>query len=153
MSITVDSRTRDPQTRMVVKYETPHGHPLDYKPVRDISPSLESLSPAARFIAERAEGKYIGGMLLRGFLVRVEGPVGSQFQEEVRAHGVVGAQKRAHAFGFDRDERAAVAGWLFPVLEPGDDETEYFEREASRIVSVAGVGGRLIVGGEEFHVA
>jgi hypothetical protein len=152
MSITVDSRTRDPKSEQVVKYVNEHGTPIQYIPVRKISPNTAALTPIARFIADRAEGKYIGGMLLRGFLVRVEGAVGSQHAIEVKKHGQERAEKLAHIWGLNKNERATIHGWLFPVFEPEMDETEFLNAEAKKMVAAAGVGGRIIINNEIMEV-
>ena len=148
MSITVDSRKRDPKSKMIVKYETENGTATQWKPVRKINPDNTRLSGVAKFIADRAEGKYIGGMLLNGFLVRVEGAIGSRHAIEVKKHGAETAEKLAKCWNLDKNERATIRGWLFPVFEPEMDETEYFNMEARKIVAVAGIGGRIVINNE-----
>lgn len=153
MSITVDSRTRDPKSEQVVKYVNEHGTPVQHKPVRKISPDVAALTPVARFIADRAEGKYIGGMLLHGFLVRVEGAVGSQHAIEVKKHGQEQADKLAHIWGLNKNERATIRGWLFPVFEPEMDETKYLNDEADKMIAAAGMGGRIVINNEILEVS
>jgi hypothetical protein len=147
MGITVDSRKRDPKSENVVKYyDIKSGQPMQYKPVRKISPDRDKLSPLAQFIVDHAEGKYIGGMMLNGFLVRVEGCKGSQFAIEVKEKGIEQAEKLVKIGFLTKDDRATIRGWLFPVFEPDMDETEYFNKEAARMVDQAGSCGRIIIG-------
>jgi len=152
MCITVDSRRRDIKSEQVVKYENEHSTPVQWKPIRKISPDSTRLTPVARFIADRADGKYIGGMLLNGFLVRVEGAAGSQYTIDVKCHGQEKADKMYSVYGLDKNERATIRGWLFPVFEPEMDETQYFNNEAQKMTAAAGVGGRIIINGEILEV-
>jgi hypothetical protein len=138
--ITVDSRKKDPKTEMVVKYESPNGNPTQYKPIRKISPDVNRLSPLARFIVENEDGTYIGGFNHRKNDVRVEGPSGS--------HPNAGDE----TWGIPSDARNVCRGYLFPVFEPRDDETEYFNTVAAKIAALAGNGGRVIVNGQVFEV-
>ena len=153
MCITVDSRRRDPRSEQVVKYENEHGTPVQWKPVRKISPDSGRMSMVAQFIADRADGKYLGGMMLNGFLVRVEGAMGSQYSIDVRCHGQEKADKMYCGYGLDKNKRATIRGWLFPVFEPEMDETEYLNEEARKMVAAAGVGGRIVINGEIMEVA
>lgn len=139
--ITVDSRTRDPKTEMVVKYESLNGVPIQYKPIRRISPDITRLSPLARFIVENEDGTYVGGFNHRKNDVRVEGPAGS--------HPAAGDE----TWNIPSDARAVCPGYLFPVFEPRDDETEYFNAIATKIAVLAGNGGRVIIRDQVFEVA
>ena len=107
----------------------------------------------AQFIADRADGKYLGGMMLNGFLVRVEGAVCSQYSIDVKCHGQEKADKMYCGYGLDKSKRATIRGWLFPVFEPEMDETEYLNEEARKMVAAAGVGGRININGEIMEVA
>lgn len=140
MTIIVDSRTRDPKTEMVVKYEDRNGKPIQHKPVRRISPAIARLSPLARFLAENLDGMYIGGFVHRKNDVTVEGPVGS--------HPNAGNE----TWNIPRDARNVCHGYLFPVFEPNDDETEYMNAVAMKIAALAGNGGRVIIRGQVFEV-
>jgi len=151
--ITVDSRQRDPKSEQVVKYvDANTGIPIQWKPVRKISPDYSRLSLLARFIAERGDNKYIGGMLLNGFLVRVEGPIGSLFEIEIKKSGLENARKHFHMWALKETDRAVIQGWLFPVFEPDMDETQYFNIQAEKIIEVAGKGGRVKVNKDIFEI-
>lgn len=153
MCIIVDCRRRDPKGEQVAKYEDRHGNTVQLKPVRKIYPKAAGLSKVGRFIADRADGKYIGGMLLNGFLVRVEGAVGSQYLIDIKYHGQEKADKMYSVYGLDKNARTTIRGWLFPVFEPEMDETEYLNEEARKMVAAAGVGGRIVINGEILEVA
>lgn len=140
ITLIVDSRRRDQKSETVVKYTNLQGRPIDWKPVRKITPDLTLLTPLARFIAERLDGAYIGGFLHRDTDVRVEGPAGSEPY----------AGKKP--YGFPVDARLTCKGYLWPVFEPEDDETEYVNRVAEKMASMARIGGRIIVRGEIFNV-
>ena len=140
VTITVDSRKRDQKTKMVVKYTTPNGTPTQYKPVRDIHPDTSRLTPLARFIAEHEHGLYVGGFLHRANDVRVEGPPGS--------HPAAGNK----TFGIAADARAVCRGYLFPVFEPEDDETEYLNNVAAHISALADADGRVIINGNIYEL-
>ncbi len=152
MSITVDSRKRDPNTVLTPKYENGAGQVIQYKPVRKISPDLSKLSPLARFIVEHSEGKYIGGFLLNGANVRVEGPIGSRYVLDVKLKGQDATEKMYKVYGCSKEDRAAIEGWLFPIFEPEDDESEYFNAVANAILEKAGVGGRVIIGSDIYEI-
>lgn len=151
--ITVDSRQRDPKSEMVVKYESPNGNPIQWKPVRHINPDMYRLTPLASFIAEHQDGAYIGGFHHRSNDVRVEGALGSQYTINEHARGASYAEDCVNTWGISRDARATIRGWLFPVFEPGDDETEYFNHVAERIAATAGAGGRVIIKNAIYEVA
>lgn len=138
--IIVDSRRRDPRTEMVVKHEGPKGDPISYKPIRRVEPDISRLTPLARFIVENEQGTYIGGFLHRKNDVRVEAAPGS--------HPNAGDQ----LWGIPADARNFIAGWLFDVFEPNDDETEYFNIAAAKIQNTAGPMGRVIINGNIFDI-
>lgn len=150
--ITVDSRRRDPKSEEAVKYVSLQGRPIQYKPVRKITPDLSRLSKEAAFIAENAEGKYLGGMLLNGFLVRVEGPIGSQFNIEVKNLGQEKADEKAKLWGWNKSNRSVIQGWQFPIFEPEDDPTQYLNNQATKIVEAAGKGGRIILNNKTLDI-
>lgn len=140
MEIIVDSRTRDNRSEMVVKHEDFNGNPISHKPIRKVYPILTKLNFLANFIVENENGTYIGGFLNRRNDVRVEGAPGS--------HPNAGEEM----WGIPDDARAFCKGYLFPVFEPADDESEYFNIVAERIEALAGPGGRVIINGNIFEV-
>lgn len=151
MSVSINCRTRDINARRIVKHTSLRGNPTDYMSVIDITPDAEKLGPLAAFIYDRADGKYIGGMLLRGFLVRVEGAPGTQKIADMKAHGAEKYAKIAQCYDLDPNERAVIRGWLFPVFEPNTNATNYFNNEALKIQSVA-PGGRVVINNEVFDL-
>lgn len=149
--IRVDSRTRDIKTEMVIKYVSPNGNPIQYKPIRKIEPSIPMLSPLARFIVENESGTYIGGFLHRKNDVHVEGPIGSKKTLTIQERGQEMADKIEKIYGLDKNERAECS-YLFPVFEPNDDETEYFNSVAEKIRKLAQPGGRVIINKNIFDI-
>jgi hypothetical protein len=152
-TIIVDSRRKDVKSIEVEKYYNEAGITVQTKPVRKICPDFNRLSTLAKFIASRANDKYIGGMLLNGFIVRIEGPEGSMYEIEARQKGIRTADTLFKMWGFNKKDRAIIKGWLFPVFEPENDETEYFNCEAIKIARAAGVNGRVIINDEVYNIA
>lgn len=145
--ISVDSRTADPKTVLVVKYTDLSGRPIQYKPIRKIYPNFDKLTETARFIVSRLNKTYIGGMLCTPSSVRVQGIIGSQWEIDLKIHGLQKAELMYKIGLSKKTDRATIKGWQWPVFEPNFDETEYFNIESNKMETVAD-GGRIIINGE-----
>jgi hypothetical protein len=153
MNITIDCRKRDTKAELVPKYTNEFGTVIQHKPIRKLNPDINKLSPLAKFIVQEAKDHFIGGMLLNGFLVRVEGKTGSLFDVTVKEKGLEETERIFKIWSEDKQTRASIKGWLFPVFEPFNNETDYFNNEAEKILSVAGSGGRVIINKKCFEIS